>query len=46
LWTQQKHFWKYISKIQRNDQFITQAKVGDKIITESQFIAEAFAYYV
>jgi hypothetical protein len=43
LRTQPKHFWKYISKFKRNDQSVTQIKIGNKIITELQFVAEAFA---
>jgi hypothetical protein len=43
LRTQPKHFWKYISKFKRNDQSVTQIEIGNKIITEPQFIAEAFA---
>jgi hypothetical protein len=43
LRTQPKHFWKYISIFKRNDQSVTQIEVGDNIIMEPQFIAEAFA---
>jgi hypothetical protein len=43
LRTQPEHFWKCISKFKRNEQSVTQIEVGDKIITEPQFIAEAFA---
>jgi hypothetical protein len=43
LRTQPKHFWKYISKIKGKDQSVTQIEVGEKIIIELKFIAEAFA---
>jgi hypothetical protein len=43
LRTQPKHFWKYISKFKRNDQSVTQIDIGNKIITEPQLIADAFA---
>jgi hypothetical protein len=43
LRTQQKHFWKCISKFKRDDQSVTEIEIGNKIITEPQFIAEAFA---
>jgi hypothetical protein len=41
--TQPKHFWKYISKFKRNDQPVTQIEIGNNIIAEPQFIADAYA---
>jgi hypothetical protein len=46
LRTQPKHFWKRISKFKRNEQSVTQTEVGDKSITEPQFMAEAFADHI
>jgi hypothetical protein len=43
LRTQPKHFWKYISKFKGNDQSVIQIEIGNKIITEQQLTAEAFA---
>jgi hypothetical protein len=43
LRTQPKYFWKYISKFKRNDQSVIQIGIGNRIIKEPQFIAEAFA---
>jgi hypothetical protein len=39
------HFWKCISKFKKNDQAVTQLEVETKIITEPQFITEAFAHH-
>jgi hypothetical protein len=43
LRTQPKHFWKYISKLKKNNQSVTRIEIGNKIITELQLISDAFA---
>jgi hypothetical protein len=41
LKTKHKYFWKYIAK--KNDHIVTQPKIGDNVITQPQYIVEAFA---
>jgi hypothetical protein len=43
LRTQPKQLRKYISKFNKNYQPVTKTEIGNKIITEPQLIAEAFA---
>jgi hypothetical protein len=43
LRTQPKNVWKYISKCERNDKYVTPIEIGNKIITEPQIITDAFA---
>jgi hypothetical protein len=40
--TQRKHFWKHVSIIKQNKHSIIPLKIGENVISESQFIAETF----
>jgi hypothetical protein len=45
LKTQPKVVWKYVSRFKKNEYVVNQLNIGQKVITEPQCIAEAFADY-